>query len=391
MPNQKGRKNKYKVNKMKIAITGGGTGGHLNIAKCLLSAASELKIPCIYIGSQSGQDKKWFENEPNFSQKYFLPSSSVVDKKGLAKLKSLFFILKLSLKARKILKDEKISAVFSVGGYSAAAACFGALLTKTPLFIHEQNSKSGSLNALLKPFAKGFYSAFCKDFTPYPVADKFFDTARLRKHLQSIIFLGGSQGASFINDLALKIASKLDSKGVKIIHQCGEKDYERCVNFYQKAGINADVFAFCDNLQDKMHTADLAISRSGASTLFELCANALPAVFVPYPFAAKNHQFFNAKFLQDKALCQIFTQDELKKDEKCDYKGLLNAIFAMNLGLISSELQLLGQGFKGVKNAKNIEKFKGVNAENTDFQALFQKNGAKILLEKALEKLDKKA
>ena len=346
---------------MRVAITGGGTGGHLNIARCLLEAALNLHLECIYIGSQSGQDKKWFENEAKFSQKHFLPSSGVVDKKGLARLKSLAYILNLSIKTKKILKDSDIKAVFSVGGYSAAAASFGALLAGIPLFIHEQNSKSGSLNSLLKPFAKGFYSAFTNPPTPYPVADKFFEMARLRKNLQSIIFLGGSQGASFINDLALKIAPKLDEKGVKIIHQCGANDLAKCQEFYAKTAINADCFAFSENLEAKMSEADLAISRAGASTLFELCANALPAVFIPYPFAAKNHQFFNAKFLLDKNLCQIFTQNELKFDEQNDFKSLLNSIFVMNLPQISSELK-----------------------------AVVQPNGAEILLERALGEISQK-
>lgn len=339
---------------MKVAITGGGTGGHLNIAKCLLEAALGLNLECIYIGSQSGQDKKWFENEARFAQKYFLSSSGVVDKKGFQKLHSLCSIFALSLRAKRILKENKIKAVFSVGGYSAAAASFGAILAGVPLFIHEQNSKSGSLNSALKPFAKGFYSAFEKEFTPYPVNEKFFSTARIRKELRTLIFLGGSQGANFINELALKLAARLNERGVKIIHQCGNNDLAKCQEFYANLGIKADCFAFSEHLEAKMNEADLAISRAGASTLFELCANALPAVFIPYPYAAKNHQYFNAKFLLDKALCQIFTQDELRHSDE----ALFKALFALNLEQISSELQ-----------------------------DLIQKDGAKILLERALDKI----
>ena len=341
---------------MRIVITGGGTGGHLSIARSLLEASLGLNLDCIYIGSQSGQDKKWFENEDKFKEKYFLASSGVVNKKGFAKIKAIFHILNLSLKARKILKEKEIKAVFSVGGYSAAAASFGAILAGVPLFIHEQNSKSGSLNSLLKPFAKGFYSAFDEKPMPYPVNEAFFKSARLRTGLKSIIFLGGSQGASFINDLALKLALKLDEKGIKIIHQCGEKDLKKCQEFYENSHIKADCFDFSKHLADKMSEADLAISRAGASTVFELCANALPAIFIPYPFAAKNHQFFNAKFLLDKNLGQIFTQNELERDQ--DQKGLLNAIFSMNLAQISKDL--------------------------TNFTS---RNGARLLLEDALLKI----
>ena len=317
---------------MKIAITGGGTGGHLSVAKALLESASNLDLECVYIGSQRGQDRAWFENEPKLSAKYFLKSSGVVNQKGLSKLKSLLNILKLSLKARKILKKEQVSAVFSVGGFSAAPAAFASFLYFKPLFIHEQNSKKGSLNALLKPFCKGFFSSFEELFTPYPVNESFFKNQRLRKELKTIIFLGGSQGASFINDLALNLAPLLNEKGIKIIHQCGEKEFKKCKQNYSNLGIEADVFAFSKDIAKKMAQADLAVARAGASTLFELCANALPAIFIPYPYAAKNHQFFNAKFLKDKNLCEILNQNEVKEK-------ILNAIFSINLSEISKNLQ----------------------------------------------------
>ncbi|MBM0637209.1 undecaprenyldiphospho-muramoylpentapeptide beta-N-acetylglucosaminyltransferase [Campylobacter sp. VicNov18] len=318
---------------MSIVLTGGGTGGHLSIVRCLLQSAKKKNIDCIYIGSQQGQDKAWFENDCDFKEKFFLSSYGVVNQSKLGKIHSLFHILRLSQDCKKIFKDYQVKAVFSVGGYSAAPASFAALFSHLPLFIHEQNSKSGSLNKLLKPFAKKFFSAFEKEFTPYPVANKFFDHARIRKELKNIIFLGGSQGAQFINNLALNLAPKLQKQGIHIIHQCGKEELEKCKKTYEKLGIKADIFDFSPYLEKKMQEADLAVSRSGASTLFELCANALPAIFIPYPYAAKNHQYFNAKFLQDQALCQIFTQNNTQFDE------FLKAILKLNLENISTRLQ----------------------------------------------------
>ncbi|WP_300703769.1 UDP-N-acetylglucosamine--N-acetylmuramyl-(pentapeptide) pyrophosphoryl-undecaprenol N-acetylglucosamine transferase [uncultured Campylobacter sp.] len=319
---------------MIIAITGGGTGGHLSIAKSLAISANKLGIECIYIGSTSGQDMAWFEKEKLFSHKYFLESTGVVNQKGLKKILSFLNILKLSIKAKKILNKHEIKDVFSVGGYSAAAASFATIFSNKNLFIHEQNSKKGFLNSLLKPFCKEFFSSFEETFCSYPVNENFFKKARIRKELKTVIFLGGSQGAKFINDLALKIATKLDEKGVKIIHQCGKNEYERCKAYYENLGIEVDLFDFHKQLDEKITQADLAIARAGASSLFELCANNLPCIFIPYPYASKNHQYFNAKFLLDKALCQIFTQDELQ-----DEKKLLNSIFLVNLELISSGLK----------------------------------------------------
>ena len=214
---------------MKIALTGGGTGGHLAIAAALLEALKERGDSVIYIGSTSGQDKTWFEDETAFSSRYFLETSGVVNRKYLGKLWALFKIFRAVLKSRKILKKEQVDAVIAVGGYSAAAATFAAYTKHIPFFIHEQNAVMGKLNAMMKPYARTFYSSFdeASPVPPYPVRDIFYTTAHERSEIKTVLFLGGSQGARFINDLALETASICIAKGMKVIHQCGERDFER--------------------------------------------------------------------------------------------------------------------------------------------------------------------
>ena len=281
-----------------IIITGGGTGGHLKIAKVIKDELNKRGIKPIYIGSTLGADRDWFEKDEGFSAKYFLNSSGVVDKKGLLKITALSNILKNSLKARKILKKHNIKKVFSVGGYSAAPAAF-ASLGFCELYIHEQNAHIGSLNKLLKPFSKRFFNTFFYN-DPYPIEDIFFKLARIRKEIKTIIFLGGSQGALQINNLALDVAKELNKRNIKIIHQTGKRDFQRVKNFYEKEKIDVDVFDFDKNLAKKIASSDLAISRAGASTLFELTANKLPSIFIPYPYAAGDHQYYNAKWLEEK-------------------------------------------------------------------------------------------
>jgi UDP-N-acetylglucosamine--N-acetylmuramyl-(pentapeptide) pyrophosphoryl-undecaprenol N-acetylglucosamine transferase len=322
--------------KLNIAITGGGTGGHLKIAKVIKDELNKREIKPIYIGSTSGADKEWFEKDNGFSKKYFLTSSGVVNKKGLNKINSLINIFKLSLQAKKILKENNIKAVFSVGGYSAAPASFAAILSNIPLFIHEQNAHTGSLNKLLKSFSKRFFSTFLYN-DPYPVEDIFFEKAKIRKKLKTVIFLGGSQGAVAINDLATQIAPVLKEKNIKIIHQTGKKDYERIKKFYEKNAINADVFDFSKNLVDKITKADFAISRAGASTLFELAANQIPTIFIPYPYAAGDHQYYNAKFLEEKNAGFVIRQNEITPQK------VLNIILNANLENISKNLAKINQ------------------------------------------------
>jgi len=304
-----------------IAITGGGTGGHLSIARALKEEFNKKGIEPIFIGSLNGQDKTWFENEEGFSQKYFFNTKGVVNQNKIGKIISLSTIILYALKCFFIFKRHNIKKVVSVGGYSAAAASFGAVMFKKELYIHEQNAKTGSLNAKLRPYAKAFFSSY-DDSSPikdYPVREEFFKTKRVRESLDTIIFLGGSQGASFINNLAKSMAKSLKNRGINIIHQCGKKEYKELKKFYEKEALDVELYDFTNDMPTLLKKADLAISRSGASTLWELCANALPAVFIPYPYAAGDHQYYNAKFLEDKNLTKIFREKEANPDNLLEY------------------------------------------------------------------------
>ena len=304
-----------------IAITGGGTGGHLSIARALKEEFNKKGIEPIFIGSLNGQDKTWFENEEGFSQKYFFNTKGVVNQNKIGKIISLSTIILCAIKCFFIFKRHNIKKVVSVGGYSAAAASFGAVMFKKELYIHEQNAKTGSLNAKLRPYAKAFFSSY-DDSSPikdYPVREEFFKTKRVRESLDTIIFLGGSQGASFINNLAKSMAKSLKNRGINIIHQCGKKEYKELKKFYEKEALDVELYDFTNDMPTLLKKADLAISRSGASTLWELCANALPAVFIPYPYAAGDHQYYNAKFLEDKNLTKIFREKEANPDNLLEY------------------------------------------------------------------------
>lgn len=320
-----------------IAISGGGTGGHLIIARVLCAEFKKRSIKCVFIGSQKGQDRSWFENSSEFEFKYFLKSSGVVDKKGLNKIFSLINILKLSFECIKIFKRHKIKKLICVGGYSAAPAAFGAIFCMREIYIHEQNAITGRLNRIIKPFCKKFFSSYEGKIYPYPVDCKFYEFAKIRTNLRTILFLGGSQGASFINNLALNLAPFLHQKNIKIIHQCGKNEFLSILKKYKQMQIKADVFDFSNEIEKKMHEADLCIARSGASSLWELVANALPCIFVPFKFAANNHQFFNAKFLRNQNLCYILEQENATCDE------ILRLIQNINLAEISSSLSKLSQ------------------------------------------------
>lgn len=300
---------------MKLCITGGGTGGHLMIAEALAEAAVSDGHEVIFIGSTSGQDRKYFEQHSAFSHVYFLDTTGVVNQKGFKKLKALWRVFKAFFISRTLLKKHKIQATYSVGGFSAAPASMASLSMFIPLFMHEQNAVIGRLNSMLKPFSTRFISAYDNNspIKGYPVKEVYFTSSRVRTKLNSIIFLGGSHGAKAINNLALSVAKELQDLGIKIIHQTGEKDFDRVKKEYENLHVDVELHAFTKELHTLISRADLAVSRAGASTLWELCANGLPAFFIPYPHAAGDHQFYNAKFIVDNDLgwCER-ESDELK-------------------------------------------------------------------------------
>jgi len=306
---------------MSIVMTGGGTGGHLAIIRAVNEAIILRQtqeplaepVEVIYVGSTKGQDKQWFEKDTTFKEKYFFKTRGVVNQGTIGKIKSLYMMVKAMFYSIKILKKHQASVVFSVGGFSAAPMAFAAKLTGTPLVIHEQNAALGSLNKLLKPYATHFISSYLEEspIQAYPIKEVFFNNAHLRTKVDTIIFLGGSQGARAINTLALEMAPTLKEKGIKIIHQAGVNHIEEVKKAYISLDVKAEVFGFTTKLAEYMNESDFAIARSGASTLWELSASAIPTLYIPYPYAAKDHQYYNAQFLVEKNLAWMVREGEI--------------------------------------------------------------------------------
>lgn len=313
-----------------IAITGGGTGGHLAVAKAVSKELDEF----IYVGSTKGQDTLWFSGE----NCYFLKSSGFVNQGILGKIKVIFSLIALVYECLKIFKKHKITCVLSVGGYSSVPASLAAIISFRKLIIHEQNSKMGLANRLTKPFATRFFSAYEKELCPYPVQEKFFNIKRKRNEIKIILIIGGSQGARFLNEFALSLYPKLLENNIKLIHQCGAKELEKYEKEYEKFEIKPTLIGFSNEIEKYMQEADFAISRAGASASFELINAAIPTLFVPYKYAYKNHQYFNALYLVNQELAFM-----------CEEKNL-NSELALDLILN-----------EGLKYADNLYNFKNIN------------------------------
>lgn len=337
-----------------------------------------------------------FSEKSIFSATYFLPTSGVVNKRGIAKILSLLHHLKSLKTIRAIFAKHDIKAVISVGGFSAAPASIGAIVFGKPLFIHEQNAIKGRLNALLSPFARRVFSSFGKRRVPYPIKSQAREKARVRTEIKTIAFIGGSQGARTINHLAISLAPTLLSLGFRIIHQCGQNELESTKAKYAEIGIGTcaqkeedskenklELFGFSTDILSYLESADICIGRAGASSVWENAALGLPMIYVPYPYAASNHQVHNAEFFASKGLGLVLVESKnniSQKDaqEKAQKEAQKQAEIEAMKDRILEYIASFGSG-EGKNELESISK---------SLISLAKQDGAKLIVDEILGELN---
>ena len=214
------------------------------------------------------------------------------------------------------------------GGYVTGPALAAAWFLKTPVLIHEQNALPGAANRMLARIAGKIALAFPETVryfpsartavTGNPVRKEFFEIKPKvkeveRQDLFTVLAFGGSQGAHAINMAMLRAVPRLGARvrELRILHQTGKADYEEVERGYREMGVLAEVKPFIYDMFDAFRLADLVICRAGAMTLSELAAAGKPAVLIPLPTAADNHQEVNARALEKKNAAEVLFEDEL--------------------------------------------------------------------------------
>ncbi|MAI24897.1 MAG: undecaprenyldiphospho-muramoylpentapeptide beta-N-acetylglucosaminyltransferase [Spirochaeta sp.] len=293
-------------------IAGGGTGGHVTPALALGEVLAAKGDPVLFIGSERGLEARLVP-DAGF-ELLTLPSQQVMGRSGFGKLSGAFRILAQVGRARTALRERRADAVISVGGFAAMPAALAALLLRRPLILVEPNAIPGRVNRLTARFAQCVFTGFEEAETHLKGARKIqhvgiplrtqliqaFETSASRPTPRSplrVLVFGGSQGARQINEAMITLASQLAPLPIEIFHQTGKADLTRVRQAYEEAGVCAEVVEFERDMPGRYLWADLAISRAGALTVAELAMAALPALLVPYPFAADDHQAANAKAL----------------------------------------------------------------------------------------------
>lgn len=311
----------------RVLITGGGTAGHVNAG---ISIIEEFKkeFPSgkvLFVGTKRGIESTLI-TRAGFPIKY-------INSRGLNRERFYIFLYALFLIPISVLQSLFIvlcfrpQAVIGVGGFCSGPVLFASWLLGRPIFILEQNTIMGVTNRIAARFAKKVFTAFplskykdpkvvvCGNPIRIAITSSKKSMAKLRNEpadkFFNIFIFGGSQGSIAINKCitdAIPLLNKI--KGISVYHQTGKIDYERVRQEYKHAAFEHEVFDYTHEMAAIYDKADIVISRSGASTIFELIAAKLPSVLVPLPTAADNHQYFNAKFLKDQGACELMEQND---------------------------------------------------------------------------------
>ncbi|MBI2091526.1 MAG: undecaprenyldiphospho-muramoylpentapeptide beta-N-acetylglucosaminyltransferase [Deltaproteobacteria bacterium] len=332
---------------LKVIIAGGGTGGHFFPA---VAVAEEISFrnkdaAITFVGTSRGLEGRVIPHTA-----WNLITMEVPSLKGsglIGKLRAFLNMPKAFLEARRALKKVKPHIVIGVGGYTAGPVTLMAALTGIPSVAMEQNAIAGFTNRILGHFVDKVFITFQESAKYFPkrkiinsgntVRKKIKDAAlgtSVKKKGFTLLIFGGSQGAKRINETFLSALGYLEEarEDIHIIHQIGRiENMDRFSAAYKAKGFSAEVYHFIEDMGKAYSMADLVICRAGATSVAELTVVGKPAIFIPYPFAADNHQDANAKALFDVGACVIIKDKDLNGEALAqEIRRLIDEPFALS-------------------------------------------------------------
>ena len=298
---------------MRYLISGGGTGGHIFPAVSIANALKELdpEAEILFVGALGRME---MERVPQAGYEIVgLPVRGFDRKKPWKNVSVLINLSKSIRQVKKIIRDFKPNVGVGVGGYASGAAMWAAAKMGIPILLQEQNGFAGVTNKILKDKAAKICVAYegMEKFFP---ADKIILTGNpVRQNLldgrkseddgrKTLLIIGGSLGARTINEAVIAGLKELTNAGIKVVWQTGKVYYEKCKAAWEAAGspANIECLDFLSDMPDRYANADLVISRAGASSISEICLLGKPAILVPSPNVAEDHQTHNAMALVNK-------------------------------------------------------------------------------------------
>ena len=312
---------------LRMVIAAGGTGGHLypGIAVARRFAARCPGTEVLFVGHRGGLEERLLPREG------FKVSTVTVQalqgKSRLAQVQALGVLGLGTLQAMRLLWRVRPHLVVGAGGYVMGPVVLAATLLRVPRVILEQNVVPGLTVRALARCAQRVFTSFpdsaaylpgrLVEYTGTPVREEICQVGATEPRqadgrLHLLVF-GGSQGAHHLNQAMLQVAPLLVAHQPRLclVHQTGEADCAEVAQAYAQAGLQAEVHPFLHDMADRYRWADLVLCRAGASTLAELTTCGKPAILVPYPYAAADHQHHNAMALQRQGAAQVILDADL--------------------------------------------------------------------------------
>lgn len=320
--------------KLKILLSGGGTGGHIFPA---IAIADEIKkrfpdAEFLFIGANG---KMEMEKVPQAGYKIEGIDIAGIDRGNmLSNLGLPFKILKSLSKSKKIIKSFAPDFAVGTGGFASGPALYEASKLGIPIFIQEQNAHAGVTNKILSKKAKAVFTAYPKvegfpaekiKFLGNPIRSTIVsgmqDTAQakekmgLDKDKLTILSVGGSLGSRTLNNGWKENLEKLKAKGYQLIWQTGKLDFSELSNESQISDLGSQIQLkeFIKDMETAYSAADVIVSRAGAIAISELAVAQKPVLLVPFPFAAEDHQTKNAMNLVEKNAARMVKDSEMQE------------------------------------------------------------------------------
>ena len=319
---------------MKVVIAGGGTGGHLYpgiaIAREVLR---ETGNEVLFVGTSQGIEARVLPKEKLPIR--FITAGKLKGVNLLSRVKTMVMLPQSLLQSMHLIREFRPDVVLGVGGYASAPIGISAFCFGIPLIVIEPNSFAGLANRILGRLADQVILCFpgigARKFFPAgktillgPLVRKGIELGDRNKALEefrlepdrfTVFVMGGSSGAHAINMVMKQAAHYLkDIQGLQVIHQTGEKDVAEVMASYHSAGVKATVRKYIDNMAEAYAVADLVVARSGATSVAELAICNKRAILVPFPFAADNHQEYNARTLAERGNVDVINQGDLNAE-----------------------------------------------------------------------------
>lgn len=317
---------------MKIIVSAGGTGGHIYPALAIINKfrENEKDLEVLYIGTHNRMEKDLIPKRgiPYEELEIYGFSKSNI----LLDIKNIFLINKATKKCIKIMKEFKPDIVLGIGGYVTYPVISAASKLGIKTFIHEQNSIPGKSNIALQKKADLIGVSFEESMDKFSKArgEVFYSgnpcgenalslepmdksLLGLSKDKKLVVIASGSLGSASVNEKMVEYLENVGKEDYEVLYITGKALYDEFVKEH-KFSSNVKVVPYVDNLPALLKNTDLIVTRAGASTMSEILSLNLPAIFIPSPYVANNHQYYNAMAIKNAGGGDVIPEKDLTSD-----------------------------------------------------------------------------